>query len=142
MKVMFCRRNDLLSHFIRAVTWSSWSHVALLNGETAVEAVWPKVRITTRTQLLCYWQDVLETDLPCSDDVVAWEAALSQVGKPYDWKALFGNLFHNRDWHDQGQWDCSCLTAWAIGFAGRPLFRSEALTWVTPQHLFMLFPKG
>ena len=45
MKVLFCTSNKIGAVLIRGVTWSKWSHVAILLGDgTVVEAVYPKVR--------------------------------------------------------------------------------------------------
>ena len=57
--------------------------------------------------------------------------ALQQIGKPYDWRALFGFLFH-RDWTEPDSWFCSELVAWSAQQGGARWFRSDALNRITP----------
>ena len=46
MRVLFCTSKLPGAAIIRAVTWSDWSHVAIIDGEEVIEATWPAVRIT------------------------------------------------------------------------------------------------
>lgn len=139
MKLLFCTSRKPLAFLIRAVTWSQFSHVAIIDGDEVIEAAWPRVR---RSKLL----DVLKTHpvyriahFNTPDDVAVLDAARSQIGKPYDATALIGLLFR-RDWQESDRWFCSELVAWAFDKAGFPLFRPETLHRVTPQHLWMLHP--
>jgi uncharacterized protein YycO len=68
-----------------------------------------------------------------------WEAALTQVGKKYDWTALVGIPFH-RDWSEDYAWFCSEFIAWAFDQGGTPLFNSENIHRITPGHIYMLHP--
>ena len=137
IRVVFCRSNRMRSWIIRAITWSAWSHVALVDGDEAIEAVWPGVRAAPLSNVLEHYAAHAFADLPCADPAAALQAARSQIGRPYDWKALVGFLLH-RDWEDERAWFCSELVAWAIHQAGKPLFRVSVLRRVTPQHLWMV----
>ncbi|HEY9704948.1 MAG TPA: hypothetical protein V6C58_21090, partial [Allocoleopsis sp.] len=56
----------------------------------------------------------------------------------YDWKAIFGYLFHKRrKWQDENRWFCSELVAAILLKGGRKLFRSD-LSRVTPHQLWSL----
>jgi cell wall-associated NlpC family hydrolase len=79
---------------------------------------------------------LVEFTAPNSDAVL--DAALSQVGKPYDWLGVAGIALRGRDWQEDDCWFCSELVAWAFSEAGYPLFRTELQARITPQHLWML----
>lgn len=134
MRVLFCTSDKIGASAIRAVTWSDWSHVALLLDDgTVIEAVWPSVRRVPLQEVLDKHPRWAIVEFP---DVGGYEArALSQIGKPYDLAGMLG-LGINRDWQSDDKWWCSEFLAW---LAER--FRDATLHRVTPQHLWMLnFP--
>lgn len=139
MRVLFCTSNLLGAVLIRTVTWSDWSHVALVDGDEAIEATWPAVMVTPLADVIAKHSAHIIIDLPCLCPEAAIAAARYQVGKPYDLSALFGLLMH-RDWQEDDRWFCSELVAWAFAQGGSPLFRPEAMRRITPQHLWMLSP--
>jgi uncharacterized protein YycO len=139
MKVLLCTSNLPGAVFIRWLTGSQWSHCALVMGDIAVEATWPRVRKVPVQQIMNEHTKSLMIDIPCKDDAAAFYKALSQVGKPYDLTALFGWL-SGRDWQEEDKWFCSELVAWAFDQAGSPLFRDGVLSRVTPQNLWMVRP--
>jgi len=139
VRVVFCRSNAIGSKIIRALTWSEWSHVAiLLDDDTVVEATWPKVRHVPLATLLASHTEY--AIVRYHGGVSVADAALSQVGKPYDVLALFGFLVH-RNWQSTGKWFCSELVAWAFNEGKYPLFNSDNIFRVTPQNIWMLFGK-
>lgn len=140
MRVLFCTSKLPGAVLIRAVTWSQWSHVALVDGDEVIEATWPAVRVAPLAGVIAAHSAHVIVDLPCHSPAEVIKAARSQVGKPYDLTALFGLLMH-RDWQEEDRWFCSELVAWAFAQGGSPLFRSEALHRVTPQLLWMLAPE-
>ena len=137
MRVLFCTSKLPGAAIIRAVTWSDWSHVALIDGEEVIEATWPAVRVVPLADVLAKHSRFAVADIPCQDPAAVIAAARSQIGKPYDLTALFGMLAR-RDWQEADAWFCSELTAWAFQQGGSPLFRPEALYRITPQHLWMI----
>lgn len=137
MRVLFCTSKLPGAVLIRAITWSDWSHVALIDGEEAIEATWPAVRVAPLSEIIAKHSDFVVVDIPCDDPAAVIAAARSQVGKPYDLTALLG-LLVRRDWQEADAWFCSELTAWAFQQGGSPLFRPEALYRITPQHLWMI----
>jgi uncharacterized protein YycO len=141
MRVLLCRSPRLGSWLIRLLTWSDWSHSGIVvGGDQVIEATWPRVRITPLAEVLAAHPIYEVVDLPCPDPGAALHAALGQVGKPYDVKALFGFLVH-RDWQEEGHWFCSELVAWCAQQGGARWFRPEALRRVVPQHLWMVPPE-
>ncbi len=140
MQIMFCTSNLIGAVLIRTVTWSKWSHVAILLGDgTSVEAVYPKVRRVSEQYLKNKYPKytVVEINIEGVNDEDLVASALSQLEKPYDLKALVGLLIH-RDWASDSQWWCSELAAWLWKDNGYSLFRDEAMNRITPQHLWML----
>lgn len=139
MRLLFCTSKKPGSMLIRAFTWSAWSHVALVDGDEVIEAVWPRVRVAPLQAVLAAHSAHAFVDLPAEVGQRVIQAARSQVGKPYDWTALIGIVLR-RDWQEGGSWFCSELAAWAMARGGAPLFRSDTLHRVTPQQLWMLDP--
>jgi uncharacterized protein YycO len=140
LQIALCRSKSIGSWAIRALTWSRYSHAVILDGEQVIEAVWPRVRVSNLATLREHHDEVLVVDWPSIDGAPVIAAARSQVGKPYDWRALLGFLVH-RDWAQTNAWFCSELVAWSFGQGGCPLFRPEEQDRVTPQDLWMLEPR-
>jgi len=139
MKILFCRSRTPISWLIRQFTWSDWSHCVLVapDGVSTVEARWPRV---TRSTVEAVRKDngiVAMVDLPCPYPDTAFNWACTQVGKPYDLRAIFGFILH-REWRDDSRWFCSEFVAAAFDAAASPLLRPIALNRVTPQTLWML----
>lgn len=141
IELLFCTNpRNPLSWAIRAGSWSRWSHVAMIDGDTVIESVALKGVVRTplaeRQQSDPVWKI---SAIPCSAPDAVLAAAASQIGKPYDYTAVIGLGLH-RDWQRDDAWFCSELTAWAFAQGGHPLFRADAVRRVTPQHLWMMEP--
>jgi len=63
-----------------------------------------------------------EVDAP--DTVLDY--AISQLGKPYDWRGVLNIVIRNEDWFDDQRWFCSELIAAAFEHAESPLVRGVA----------------
>ncbi|MCW3482121.1 YiiX/YebB-like N1pC/P60 family cysteine hydrolase [Neisseriaceae bacterium JH1-16] len=131
-----------LSWLIRAGTWSTWSHVALIDGDSVIEAAAGHgVRRQGLAETLRRASHHAFVALPVTNGHAVVDAAASQLGKRYDYSALAGLGLH-RDWQSDDAWFCSELVAWSFQQAGSPLFRPDCLRRVTPQHLWMLSPSS
>jgi uncharacterized protein YycO len=139
--LLFCTNpRNPLSWAIRASTWSPWSHVGIVDGDSVIEAV--ALKGVVRTPLRQRQDEDPRwaiSQLPCCDPKAVIAAAASQIGKPYDYTAVIGLGLH-RVWKDAHSWFCSELAAWALDEAGSPLFRADSMRRVTPQDLWMLHP--
>ena len=135
MKLIFCRANDPISWYVRLLTWSKWSHVGIVDGPNVVEAYFPYVRVSKLSDVIRAHSRVAFKDLFCKNNQAALNAAISQIGKPYDMKALFGLPF-NRNWQDDDSWYCSEIIAWAILQGGTTYFPD--IHRVTPRDLWNL----
>lgn len=140
VRVLFSTTRLPLSVAIRTFTWSRWSHVAVVDGDSVIEAVaLHGVRRAPLADALSRSADFAIADLPARDPQAVIDAAASQIGKPYDYSALAG-LALRRDWQSDDAWFCSELVAWAFDATGQPLVRPEFRRRVYPQHLWMLPP--
>lgn len=140
VRLLFSTTRLPLSVAIRAFTWSRWSHVAIVDCDSVIEAVaLHGVRRAPLADALARSADFAIADLPARDPQAVIEAAASQLGKPYDYSALAG-LALRRDWQSDDAWFCSELVAWAFDTAGQALVRPEFRRRVYPQHLWMLPP--
>lgn len=138
MKVLLCTSNLLGAVLIRSVTWSKWSHTALvLDDGTAIEAVYPKVRRVPLSAITDSHSKYVIIDIPTDCDQQIIDAAISQLGKPYDITALFGLLVH-RSWTETDSWFCSELVAWAFAQGGHSVFREDLIHRIVPQDWWML----
>lgn len=140
VQLMFSTTRSPFSALIRAVTWSRWSHVALVDGQYVIEAAALEgVRQALTRDVIKRSAQHCLVDIPARNPGAVIEAARSQLGKPYDWRGIVGLGMH-RNWQEEDSWFCSELVAWAAAEAGETWFRPEALRRVTPQHLWMLPP--
>jgi uncharacterized protein YycO len=141
LRLLFCTNPiNPLSWLIRAGSWSHWSHVALIDGDSVIEAI--AIHGVVRTPLAARQaQDPRWSisPLPCANPAAVIAAASSQIGKPYDYTGVLGVGLH-RNWQEDDSWFCSELVAWAFDAGGSALFRPNVSHRVTPQDLWMLQP--
>lgn len=143
VRVLFTHRRHLGSLAIRLGTWSTWSHVDLVDDRGAVPeligAVAPTgvVRQPMAERLRLASQAAL-VEFSVRDRNAVLDAAASQLGRPYDWLGVAGIALRGRDWQEDDCWFCSELVAWSFSAAGEPLFRADLVSRVVPQHLWML----
>lgn len=135
--VAFVDSDRIGSRLIRLATWSDYSHVALVDGEagTVIDSRFGNNGVTEYPyeRLLHEYPRITLRTFPTASKDALW-LARSQIGKHYDYTALFGLQFH-RDWQDPSRWFCSELVAWACEAAGTPIINKQAYR-VTPQDLW------
>jgi uncharacterized protein YycO len=138
--VLFSTTSSPFSWLIRLLTWSRWSHVSVIDGDTIIEAhALHGVIRTPLAEAIAKASECELVRLPAGDPAAVIAAASSQIGKPYDWTALWAFILR-RDWQEDDSWFCSELVAWCFTKAGCGLFRPDRLARVTPEHLWMLEP--
>lgn len=137
--VIYSRSHTVGSLLIRLFTWSTFSHVGLVDGDHVIEAVFPQVRRVSKAEFLKGKSSVEEWGYACKDAQAITNAAMSQVGKLYDHLFLIGFMLR-RNWQDDDRWACSELIAWSFGKGGSPLFRAKRVGRVAPEHMYMLAP--
>lgn len=141
MRLIFGRSRLPLSPIIRFLTWSQWSHVAIqLDDGRVVEAIASGVRCVAIDECLKRMSKHTVVELEPVDDLKRIYAEcwlIEQVGKKYDWGALFGFLF-KRNWQSNNRWFCSELAAEFCKKLGYRIANEKQLNRVTPQFLYMI----
>jgi len=143
VRVLFTRRHHPGSVAIRAFTWSAWSHVDLIDDSCSVPVLIGAIALQgvvqeSLEQRLAKASRAALVEFPVSNAAAVIAAARSQLGKPYDWAGIAGLVTRNRDWHNDEDWFCSELVAWAFTQGGSALFRQDLVGRINPQHLWML----
>ena len=134
IELRFITSRSIVSWLIRRLTWSDYSHVefVLPYGYLGAQADGVKVRdfdyCKPTKSAICH------VDCPPEVTRIVLDYAKKQVGKPYDFMALVGGLFH-RDWKKSNCWFCSELVAACFAYAGYPLIKGP-VNRVTPGMLF------
>ncbi len=140
LRLVYTRHHSLASVLIRLVTWSPWSHVAIATEDgTVIESRALSGGVVERpiSQALSGASRIEWVSVPCPDPEAAIAWARTQLGQRYDWSAAIGIGLHRR-WDRTGRWYCSELVEAALAQAGRPRFRSAAVSRVTPQMSYMV----
>lgn len=129
--------HDLTGFLIRSFTWSPYSHVDIVfPGEGLLGAHPGGVQMLPDdyepTAKVLY----LRTMMTQEQEHMARDFWRRQIGKPYDYKAVAGNIFH-RDWKSDDKWFCSELAAAGFSLVGFPLLNEKFLDRVTPGMLLL-----
>ena len=133
--VVFTRRRNIGSLLLRTFLWSEWSHCGILYAGKVVEAAAFKgVRVRPLEEFLADVSKYEVVEFPGASEAI-YKAALTQLGKAYDWMGCLGFVARRR-WQDTDKWFCSELIAWAFEKAGLPLFRTDYWR-ITPRDLFI-----
>jgi uncharacterized protein YycO len=68
-----------------------------------------------------------------------YQFVFSQLGKPYDWKAIVSFGLGERDWRSPNSWFCSELMVGALEAAGMLQIPNDMPSWrITPRDAWML----
>lgn len=116
MIVAFARDDSLVSYLIRLFTWSKWHHCGALtlDKKFVIEATAKNgVVQTPLAEFIARYDEVEFGEIKCNDRK-AEKFLLAQLGKKYDWLAIFGMLFR-KNWQDDCRWFCFELVAAATG---------------------------
>lgn len=132
--------NSPVSRVIRYMTRGTYSHVALVYGDEAIESSGgsrPRgVRLVPTAAVVRRPNCVLRR-IPHPRPRAVFNAARTQLGKPYDYLYLLGWIFR-RKWQDPRMWVCHELIVWAAAQAGRPIIDMERIKWLTVDHLYLI----
>lgn len=126
MICLFCstEKYDLISAIIRARTQCAWSHCGFYDTETKLTysamfdgkgMAWRPVKRTQKMLLLT---------APGVDEAFKW--ALTQIGKPYDWKAILG-IAIGKNMHADGHLFCAYVCFGSFIATANPLLAHWAL---------------
>jgi hypothetical protein len=134
----FVTEADPVSGMIRWFSHAAVSHVDMVLEDGSLFGAHLVGGVKRRAPDYAPWSRVVRVELmtPKAEAVIA--AALSQDGKPYDWRAILAFAF-DRDWRACESWTCSELQAWALergGFFLQPLILPASR--ITPGDLLFL----
>jgi hypothetical protein len=134
----FVSEGDLVSGVIRWFSHAAVSHVDLVlpDGRLFGAHLWGGVK--ARPPDYARWSTVRRIAIRTPAAPAVYAAALSQDGKPYDWRAIAGFAL-DRDWRARDSWICSELHAWALEqgrFFAHPLVLNAAK--LTPGDLLLV----
>lgn len=125
VKIQFSTQKCWDSSIIRHVTWDGDSHVdlvlppdGLLLGARLSGGV--QIRVPNYSKFTSV--NVWAVSMPEENANKIYDAAMSQIGRPYDKMAILNFVLHRkRDWRETQSWICSEFVAWAFEQGGWPL---------------------
>lgn len=134
MRLVFTTGSGLGGAVTRWWTWGEEGHVAAEIEDGVYLDATPRLGVAIHCGLdgdiLAEFRPMVPHDV--AEAAVDW--ACDQVGRPYDWHAIYGMAFR-QDWHDPRHWFCSELWAAAFEAVGVPLLNAAHLDRVTPRDL-------
>lgn len=139
LKVMFTNSKMPLSPIIRAVTWSKFSHMAIvINDHEILHSDFHGVRIEPLVDLQARSKNWMIVEYKCDRPEDLITACKTQLGKPYDFTGLIGIAIRDVNLQDDSKWWCSEIPAFGALISNQPFFQDEYLHRITPQHWLML----
>lgn len=132
MKAVYAKNNTIGSWVIRLFTFSKWSHVAVLIDEFSIIDSTARygVRVSDFSDFKSK-HDYVIIDRELQDSEAALDFLFKQVGKKYDWSAIFGIILQ-RNWQEDDKWFCAELWEAASIQGGTRKFRDDPYR-ITPQ---------
>lgn len=136
--IRFTRGVGRAGWVVRTFTWSDFSHVGFKLDDGRILDSTPELGVSFRVD--CD-DDTTEYYAVCAPSqviarAVAWAEA--QVGKPYDWSAIWGFVCRRDSWQCDDRWFCSELVEKSFDNAGFPILRDRGqVDRITPRDLLL-----
>lgn len=111
MRFGLVKQSTPVGLLIRARLWEPWSHAYVVDGTGIIDSTFKHGGVRRR-EVVNLGQMEMECLLPREGMARAFLA--EQIGRPYDWRAVFGWAGAGRDWRDDYAWFCFELVAGAI----------------------------
>lgn len=138
--VHFCKSKGLGAQLLRLFLMSRWNHVAIQVGGVVYESVWGKGVIQHPAHASVHrWERVSSVDVDVADVAALLAFLNSQVGKPYDWRAILAFPFRG-SWQKRDAWFCSELVYEALRVGGGKLPDRLPANRITPRDLWVALP--
>lgn len=151
MYLLFSDSPGIGSLVIKWFTRSKWSHVDILlednfEDETPIVGALASTGVTKYTlgERLKTAKRAVAVRIVCTPEMAkrGTDWLETQIGKEYDWGAIFFAIGFNRDWRSEENWFCSELGATFALKCGMPVVDAEVHYRVTPQDIYNSpFPK-
>lgn len=143
MKILVISSHGIGAWLIKLFTFSKWNHTAVLFDDSNDIDNCSVVDVTASSgvRVMSFYRfkkiykniEILDTYVP--DENAGKSFALSQIGKKYDWGAIFGIIFQNRNWESRNRWFCAELSETIRVESGRRVFRSD-ISGILPRELY------
>ena len=141
----FATESGLASAFIRFGTRCDWSHVDAVMPDGTLLGARIEGGVQVRSPSYGKFSKLQRYKIETDRSELFYEALKSQIGKPYDWRAIIGFGLGDRDWQETDSWFCSELQVWAMlqaGFFENAGFQKELLIQtdrISPRDQLLLF---
>jgi len=120
MKVAFLKGDGILDRLIQLWTWSKYSHCELIFSDDrtfGTSLSFPFQTEFCKRPHLWFW-DIVEVNIPPEKEALIRKFCEGQVGKQYDWKAIFFSQILPFRADNPKKWICSEVTTAAFRAAG------------------------
>lgn len=139
LRIIFTNSYLPLSPVIRFVTWSKYSHMAIvINDKYITHSDFNGVHIEPLEDLMNRSKSWMIVEYQCDNPQSVIDNCLTFLGKPYDYGALIGIAIRRIELQDDSKYVCSEYPAAGAYKAGKTFFMTEYLNRITPQHWLML----
>lgn len=138
MKIAFYKGNGPLNKLISFFCRGGYSHVAIIQNDGIIIEAYPfkgvRIRKDISDKMKRCRVDVFEVQTTSEQDAIIKNFLVAQIGKKYDWWAIFGFVFHTtREGRKQyGKWICSELVFAAFRKASISLLERIEAWMVSP----------
>ena len=137
MQLLSISSTGVFAYFIKLFTFSKWNHSAIYFDDMGIvvdSTLKTGVRKTTYESFITRYPNYDVSVIEVPDLEASKEFAFAQVGKPYDWTAIFGLVFRN-SWEEPDSWFCSELAESIIKAGGLQRFRDN-LSKLVPKEIW------
>ena len=136
MRIIYCTSSGFISALIRLFTFSKWSHVAIeYNGVVIDSTSTDGVAESSYKEFAAIHRSIHIEELTGVNEEVVWRFLKSQVGKEYDFRAIFALPFR-KNWQSNDAWFCSELVAKALMKGGKKINLKSSR--ITPRDLWLI----
>jgi uncharacterized protein YycO len=138
VKILAISNYSLGALIIKIFTFSKWNHVAIcFNDEFVIDSTLSTgVHLTPFLVYKNKYKHFEEIIVNVPDEDAAKDFALRQLGKKYDWTALFGIVFQQRKWEKPNKWFCSELVEAVLAAGGKRRWREIAGLSILPRETY------
>lgn len=139
LRIIFTNSFLPLSPIIRFVTWSKFSHMAIvINDEWVMHSDFNGVHIEPLINLKNRSKNWMICEFQCENPQLIIDSCITLLGSKYDYGALVGIAFRRIELQDESKYVCSEFPEAGCFKAGQPFFNTEYSSRITPQHWLML----
>lgn len=125
----------ITARFICWWTWGRWSHVELVTKNKMALGARLKGGVAVRPLDYAKIKSELFIEIQVNDIEKFWQFANSQLGKPYDWKALLGLGIRANFANPPNKWFCSEFVFSCFQNVNKPILESHYAYRLSPRDI-------